>query len=814
MRAADDSPRVDLAEQDPSSRMRDEVFDIWQHSNPIPETELRPGVPVKATNDAASTDASTKEQTGQSDAVSVRPSEKPQAAIQRDTLGRISTIQWTDGAVRSFEYFGDSKDVRKLTRTVDGVSMVSERTSPNSLQWNVTDFNGRRHQSWAGRVSVHQDTGYYSSQITDSRGNSKDGMWTSILASGEKVSEKMDNDGSRIREEANGVRAFHPDGTETFKDAKGVDHHYNKQHQLDRIRSGDNERTFTYDAQGNVEKVVDKDGTSFGVVFDKSYSHRDVTNAKVLEDGSLSYVKPDGTRIVESKNSRMEYDQNGLAKRLISGNSIRDFSYDTTTGVPTLTTITDRRFTNEGEVRTNTWRRSAYDPEGSFTFTDAQGKQHKRDQVSLAENGELKYKRTESGDKWLTSALNGGDTDIDAARETLLAAITPQIGDQRGRRLNQMMKDFEQRMTDQVELAVAGGADKAQEEKNREQCIMDTYKHMTRLVNNSEGGKPIYDAQTRAKLAENFLYHAADPTTIEQGSTGTCWWESSYAVAFERRAQHMARFVTDIALTGAYVPTAGDAPRQQNRRGYYSGDEGMYGNRRNNYYNQNQYGDRERDRDDGPQRAYRVRDLRNIQILGGGRGSRGGDWSIESAHQDSRRSPICMIIDQIAPAVGGRRGEGRPNAGAHGEARNILHKLTGEAFINHARNDRHIDSREAREFATAGGFTESGGGHMWSYCMRKKDGVWLVVRNDQYQGRDSVVGVVKPENLANFLKGGGLGRGRGGRKYDDYRPDSSDVPRTKWSNNISDLNPDRRDRWNDDDEDRPNRPRRFFRFFR
>lgn len=405
------------------------------------------------------------------------------------------------------------------------------------------------------------------------------------------------------------------------------------------------------------------------------------------------------------------------------------------------------------------------------------------DEVWDAWKTELKPQTVPADDRfqeWFDKQLNQPiytKSPLEEARTNFADVITSGLGEQRARRLTKMMDKFESRMSDQVELAVAGGADKAQQEARREECIKQTYEHLARLAGTGSGGKQLYDQRTRAMLAENFMYHAADPTTIEQGSTGTCWWESSYAVAFERNAHHMARFVSDIALSGRYAPTAGGIRRQQRSR-YNNGGSESGG-------------------------EYVVRDAETIRISNG-RGSRGGNWSIENAHQDSRRSPVCMIIDQIGPAVGGRRGEGRPNSGGHGEAKNILYKLTGQDAFKHGENNRFVDSHEARTFAEIGGFTESGRGHMWSYCMRKAGEHWLVVRNDQYQNRDKVVGVVPVEQLASFLQRGGIRHNS--RQYPDYRPDSDNVIAMNWSDKVSNLRPGRNNDPGDDDYS-PRRPR-------
>lgn len=267
------------------------------------------------------------------------------------------------------------------------------------------------------------------------------------------------------------------------------------------------------------------------------------------------------------------------------------------------------------------------------------------------------------------------------------------------------------------------------------------------------------------------MYHAADPTTVEQGNTGTCWWESSYAVGMERNTNHLARFVTDIALTGQYKSTAGKPDR--------------YGNITEALHKMF-----------SPK--YGTVDLKNSQ--NGFEFANG--WSIETADRDSTRSPVSRIIDNYGPAVLGWRGEGRPNSGGHGEAWRILYMMTGRKVVNHGSS--RLGRNERVQLLREGGYTASGGGHMWGYCMRKVGDEWHVIRNDQYQNRDSVIARVK--NLQDWIDNGTRDNVR--KTWRPYSPTNPDQQPYK----VDDI----RDDNSPDNPDRPNRPiiRRFFRPFR
>jgi hypothetical protein len=101
-------------------------------------------------------------------------------------------------------------------------------------------------------------------------------------------------------------------------------------------------------------------------------------------------------------------------------------------------------------------------------------------------------------------------------------------------------------------------ADKLEEWK--EQTMAQTYQHLAEMVAANRPGT-FYDLKTRVKLAENFMFHAMEPTTMDQGFStrgeadrhGTCWIQAGHIWGMVQHPDKMARLVSQVALEGKFT---------------------------------------------------------------------------------------------------------------------------------------------------------------------------------------------------------------------------------------------------------------------
>ncbi len=704
--------------------------------------------------------------------------------ITPDAAGRPHIVESADGKKqRRYEYFDEkSRDVKSfvVTDAEKGSTTTWTRQSPDKDIW-----RNERGQVWQGELQCSDD-GVHS--IKQQRWNQQDTKWTSYHPDGRVTTDEIKEDGSRISfndkneivryRGADGTRLdriggdggqdqikyYNPKAGETVTWTKGSDGTYlsdsAKIAELRRDLSFTNNGEITYTnlqggkvtenrdgtkqvierngtkldfdsneqiiraTKGNLERTFVREGGEIKVVRDKNLTNKEERTIferrpgaeenrlqiSVNRQGDLSYINPDGTGVIERANMlRLELDRDGDITRVVGPKTVRQMQYIGEGDQKALIAVTDTRQTDRG-TKTESWSRVANSDgtlSGEFRSRDENGKERKpRYNLTVCADGEYEYRLAtdKPGEKAKIAKLNregmdGMPESVDDARDELRAVLEGCMDQARVAKNLGFMKTFEKRMMDQTELLIAAGVDQEAAIRETEKTIVETYFHCGRLAGEAQSSKNMYDHRTRVRLAENMLYLAADPTDIKQGGQGTCWWESSWNVGlFQRNANQAARFVTDVALTGQYTSTAGPL------RG-------------------------------GACKTIRIRP--EYVRINGGRDS--GAWTPENARGGSHRSMVGMLIDQIGPPLGGQRGWGQSNAGWHSEARNILYMMTGKDQIRHG--SFGIGRHEKIQLLKTGGWTASGNGHMWGYSMKKdpRDGSWVVLKDDQYQGNDHVI---------------------------------------------------------------------------
>jgi len=87
--------------------------------------------------------------------------------------------------------------------------------------------------------------------------------------------------------------------------------------------------------------------------------------------------------------------------------------------------------------------------------------------------------------------------------------------------------------------------------KQSQDQVSETLKQVGRVLE-AEGDKPLKQSE-RIMVAEEILHHAADPTTVDQGSHhGTCHVTTVESRLYTRSPATVAQMVADVALKGQY----------------------------------------------------------------------------------------------------------------------------------------------------------------------------------------------------------------------------------------------------------------------
>lgn len=702
---------------------------------------------------------------------------------------------------RHYEYFNDTTyDIKSFTfsDTTAGTQKTMTRSDATSWRWQVADSKNPKVTSWYGDVRVGADGVHsYLAVKLDRQGRviqpEAGAKWNSYHPDGSETMDKISADGSRtaydseghivghkrpdgysiVQQDENHIQVYDPKLDKTVTWARYSDGRWIS----DSANLKDARRNLTFDDHGNLifdtasgdktilrpnwsSQVIKRDGTKLELDKDKqiltatkgdfirTFTHangeiqtvkdfnvatketrlifsrrpgkeEDRTHIHVSQNGDLSYANKNGIAVIERSNRvRLELDADGDIIRSFNGKCSRVFQYSGEGKNKILQRVVDTRMTEKGQ-REETWTRvkTLHGWSSEFRSQTPEGKPRpSRLNIEICADGEYEYRRStdKPGDKVHIARLRGDGFEdgvpesVEDAHYDLVESLERCMDRDKPRleRMKGMMKQFEQRMKDQLELMVAGGIPKHLAEKEIELSMAETYFHTNRLLT-AHASRPMYDHRTRVDLAENLICLAADPRrAVVQGSTGTCWWESSWNVGlFQRNANHAARLVADVALTRQYTSTAGPM-------------EDRYGR----------------------SKAGRPKTIAippEYVAISRNKENSGYNWRVENVGERSTRSPVGMIIDQVGPPILGWRGFGQSNAGGHGEARNILYMLTGKDEIRHGNSS--LGNYELLQLLKTGGWTSSGGGHMWAYTMRKVNGEWLVYKDDQYAGNDYVI---------------------------------------------------------------------------
>ncbi len=542
---------------------------------------------------------------------------------------------------------------------------------------------------------------------------------------------------------------------------------FDNQGQLSKVQFGDVTRTFQKDAKGAITGVSETNSKGeTKTLFPPSLKTGEkVEGAKLSEAGDLQYsIKgADGKvakNVTERSNGlRLEHDADNTLRKSVKPNGMsRSFDYIGEGATKQLAQVTDTRQTKEGEKST-TWKRQA-DPSGKlsedFHSETEKGKPKTPRKIGeIKPDGEYEYttKDSKPGDKPRIQGLTAGDGGLsgsaEEARLNLLETMEKNLDEPRLKRMDEMMKAFESRMADRAtarKLAGVTGAEKVDEEVGN--SIARTYDNLAQMVNSDDSGT-FFSKSQRAFLAENFLFHAQDTTTMDQGAVsmggqdsqghGTCWIQAAHIWGMTQRPEHMADLLKQVSLTGSYTTKnsgeKGDQPKTIN----FSKDYLKF--------------------PDGYQET---------------------GWSISKALDrwdrqgnmmrqcDGDRSPLGKIFDYTLPVIGGRgQSPGALDGGTHnsftttgnrwytGNAE-IMKMVTGDSPCDVKMGDHGkgtlIDGDMRKTLLEKGSVLNYSPGHMKSMHLKQVEGQWCIIQDNQHGEYDDRI-VARISNLEAWAKG-------------------------------------------------------------
>lgn len=365
-------------------------------------------------------------------------------------------------------------------------------------------------------------------------------------------------------------------------------------------------------------------------------------------------------------------------------------------------------------------------------------------QVSFnAENQIIKLSRKDGSREikaGLGSDMSGAEVsaDVEEAKENLLDLMRDKLPEINQKRLEEMMQKFEERMSDRAELRkLAAFKSEAEIDADLQKELKLTYDSLSEMVSKDDGGS-FFDRNTRVKLAENFIYHAMEPTSIDQGPAsqsdwnghGTCWISAGQIWGMTNRPGEMADYLKQVTLNGEFT----------------SKNSG---------------------KDDPTIRNYRFSE--NLLSFDGKKQE--SRWTIETATKEWRddinsktmimgdRSPVSKIFDYTLPLLAGPRKEFDVDGGIFRTAnivgqgltrgtQDIMYMVTGDAPVDmptpQYSDGSLVNGDFYRSMAEKGAVHNYGPGHSRSQTVRKVDGKWYLIQDDQHSEQsDKVLGEIK-----------------------------------------------------------------------
>lgn len=556
-----------------------------------------------------------------------------------------------------------------------------------------------------------------------------------------KINEKCEvffteDDGSK--------RSIRPDGKEVVVRKDGVQLELNDQKQIDRIKKGDSVRTIERGSDGAIARVSDKNKDGEHVLVNRQ-ANDGIAAIELGKDGDLLIKRLDGRSKLERADfSSVLRERDGSPLQVTNQRGdTRTYQWESDGTRNVVTAIQDIRKTSKGDI-TDTWTRKQ--GTNDFASIDKKGRERIRQDVQLLPDGSGNYTyKSKDGGKDVLARLGGSDggselsASVEEARENFLDEIRDKLPEANYKRLQEMMKGFEDRMGDRAYLRKVAGvkeADAVDDEVQKD--VQGTYDNLRQMVANGDGGT-FYDQRTRVKLAENFMYNAMEPTFIDQGPAsnsdweghGTCWIASGEIWGMTQHPGAMADYLKNVALHGQITTK--------------NGGEG----------------------DNRPQTYTFSKNLLTFRA-----GQQETSWTIEDRDNQIRmgyRSPVSKIFQYTLPMLSGSRPEGKVDGGVYSTfdftdkghtrgTRDILYMVTGDVpldkgFADHSpghllngNKDFNLSMAEKGSILT---YTQN---HLRSQTVRKVNDKWYLIQDDQHGEKEDEV-LAQITDIERWAKG-------------------------------------------------------------
>lgn len=654
-----------------------------------------------------------------------------------DEQGRITSITYPPGSQWgriAFQYDQSGHINKWDLHDAKGKLLETRTRQGDTDRWQVRDGSGKDLGTWIGDVQVSQQGSFMQRDVNDR----KNGVWSHVTPDFKAYHERATGDG---------VHRIYLDKTEI---------ELNKEGKITRYTSGKYSRSFEYD-NGELTKIIDTTPTGTTTFNAKDHKHLGVDP----RTGDYFYEHDGKVHIARATGLKVELNSDGLITNVTTNKGAsRTFLYKP--GTAELEAVVDRRKVGDRE-REERWD-AHKNADGTYRLSRSgpDGRQIVRDNVEIGRDGSYKYKSTDGRDA-VSRLERVGDGSVPAsveeARERFMDVMREHFDEGRMKRLEQMTRIFEDRMNERAEarrLAGVTAPDKIEEWK--EQSMAMTYHHLAEMVSSNKQDA-FYDQKTRVKLAENFLFHAMDPTTMDQGPAsagdynghGTCWIQAGHIWGMTQHPDKMARLISQVAVDGKFT-TLNNGENDPTARTFTFSRRYLQfrqGGQEANWTIENAYGIRSAD---------------------------GRHWQMTDGH----RSPVGRIFDFTLPVLAGRA-EGNVDGGLYEDTRalgygtrRIMYMVTGDfpCDVNDGyHSGGHLINNNLRQtLLEKGSVLNYRPGHMMSLHLKKINGEWYKIQDNQHGESDDKI-IAKITDIERWARGD-----RGAEQ-----PTNARVPRHKLS---------------------------------
>lgn len=536
--------------------------------------------------------------------------------------------------------------------------------------------------------------------------------------------------------------SIRPDGKESITRKDGVQLELNDQQQIDRITKGNSVRNIERNADGSISRITDENKDSKRAVLDRKPGD-DISSVDISKDGDISIKRKDGSSTLEQANfNSVTRDKDGSPLKVINPRGdVRTFRYDSEGANKSPVEIIDVKKGSKGD-KTESWSRKS-GTSNDFITLGSDGKPKVRENVKLSPDGSGEYTyKNKDGGKDRVARLGGGDggdgalsESVEEAREGLLEELKDKLPEANFKRMETMMKNFENRMADRAymrKLAKVKSSEFIDDETTKE--VQGTYDSIRQMVATGNENT-FFDQKTRVKLAENFMFNAMEPTCIDQGPAsdkdpnghGTCWIESGQIWGMTQHPGAMADYLKQVTLNGSYTT-----------------------------------------KNSGEKDAKPLTYTFSPKLLSFSGNKQESKWTIETATTEWRdegnfktqiwgdRSPVSKIFDYTLPILSGSRREFDVDGGLYETAnlvgqgwtrgtRDIMYMVTGDFPVDRSFQDHSsghlLNNNYTQSMLEKGTVLSYTPGHLRSQTVRRVDGKWYLIQDDQHsEDSDKIMG--------------------------------------------------------------------------